>query len=425
MAMLFAHGAIQWLAADPATTVYTVSGLPFSPQIVRFYYQGLASAVDAVSQTVSQRMGMGFWAGSVAFACATYDEDAAPAMVCGSLSSPGSTNVALTCDGTPTQTGLLDLNTSEADGFTVIVMDPPPVDITLFWEAWSSDGEITNAEMALISSPAAAGLQSTTSFTFQPDVLMFAGIRHFTIGDSGFCVGYASGTAAANNVVVCGNNDDGSANADTDGYCKTGECIAMIATAGGNATTRAKLNAFLSNGFQLDWLATSGLDNTILIVLGIKGGNWQAGSYTIAGNSAAATATVSGLPFTPIGVSLIGRMTAEQAAGTSTAENRIGLGTGSSTSSRRAMGLLSENGTAAAEIDLTIQYDQVLAYPSTTGTLQAAYDLNAVNADGFQVIVDTAGGVASEWQGYLAFGDPPAAGPFPPPYRRRPYTVRT
>ena len=49
----------------------------------------------------------------------------------------------------------------------------------------------------------------------------------------------------------------------------------------------------------------------------------------------------------------------------------------------------------------------MLCFPSTAGALQSAYDINAMNADGFQIIVDTAGGVASEWQGYLAFGDEP------------------
>jgi len=79
------------------------------------------------------------------------------------------------------------------------------------------------------------------------------------------------------------------------------------------------------------------------------------------------------------------------------------------------MGILNENATASSnvEVDTTIQYDQVLCFPSDADGLQSAYDINAMNSDGFQIIVDTAGGPASEWQGYLAFGDEPAPpGPF-------------
>jgi hypothetical protein len=65
------------------------------------------------------------------------------------------------------------------------------------------------------------------------------------------------------------------------------------------------------------------------------------------------------------------------------------------------------DGTADSEINTVLEYDSVLAFPSTTGTLQASYDINAMNSDGFQIIVDTAGGFASEWQGYLTFGNAP------------------
>lgn len=39
--LAFAHGGIQWLAADAATTVYTVSGLSFQPKALAFAWQGL------------------------------------------------------------------------------------------------------------------------------------------------------------------------------------------------------------------------------------------------------------------------------------------------------------------------------------------------------------------------------------------------
>jgi hypothetical protein len=100
-------------------------------------------------------------------------------------------------------------------------------------------------------------------------------------------------------------------------------------------------------------------------------------------------------------------MTAEQSAGTSTAEGRFSIGGGTTMSSRRALGYLHENGAAAAENDLVIEHDQAMAYPSTAGGLQSAYDFDEMpTIDGFRLIVDVAGGVASEWIGYLACGSP-------------------
>jgi len=83
----------------------------------------------------------------------------------------------------------------------------------------------------------------------------------------------------------------------------------------------------------------------------------------------------------------------------------MGLGTATGTASRRAMGTWDENGlAAAAEINLTIQYDQALAIPDGAGGLAEALDLDAMATAGFRLIVDTAGGVAGEWVGYLACG---------------------
>jgi hypothetical protein len=145
--------------------------------------------------------------------------------------------------------------------------------------------------------------------------------------------------------------------------------------------------------------------------MAIKGGGWAAGGYTIAGNSLSATATVSGLPFTPVGISTMGAMVAESASGTAHAFDRISLGSGSSTASRRSQGIWDEDGTGTQEINHVIEYDSVLAFPSNAGALVASYDIDAMNSDGFRIIVDLAGGVTSEWQGYLAFGDEPVYTP--------------
>jgi len=98
-------------------------------------------------------------------------------------------------------------------------------------------------------------------------------------------------------------------------------------------------------------------------------------------------------------------MTAQNTAGTSTAQDRIGFGSGRSTTSRNSAGVLDNNAQDPTQIGTIVQYSSVLSFPTGGGAVQAVYDINAFNLNSFQIIVDTAGGVASEFHGYLAFGD--------------------
>ena len=414
MALSFAHGAVQWLAADAATTVYTVSGLAFQPKALRFYWNGLQSATDADSEALSSRRGVGFAVSTSDRRCvASLDTDASASTACPTGSRDDA--IAATVTTAPAFDGLLDLNSITSDGFTLIVDDAAPVNLTVFWEAWGGS-DITVAATGVAPVVATGDADYTvTGFAVNAidQVVMFAGVQTLaaensaTAENSGLNVGFASGPNAANNIVVYGGQDHASAAADTDGYCDTGLCIVKGATPGGDANTSATLTAWIANGFRLTWVGA--IFNRRNIWLAIKGGNWRAGSYTIEGQTLNATATVNGLGFTPIGVCLMGRMTAEQTYPTVTAQDRISLGTGTSTTSRRSMGHLSEDAVDPTEIDLTLQYDQVLCFPSDAGALLTAYDIAAMDVDGFSIINDLAGGVTAEWHGYLVFGNSPSS----------------
>ncbi len=416
MALEFAHGVIHWLAADALNTTYTVSGLPFQPKALRFVGHGLMSSVDANSQTLNQRASIGFATGTAARRCVAVGSlDAGTSSDCGSAALDNSVSATQNLGGTVN--GRLDMNAINSDGFQLIVDDTASGDMTIHWEAWGG-ADITVADVGNFTEPTITGDvdYAVTGFVAGAvdQAVMFAGgqsvvaINGAAAVDSGLHVGFATSGVAADNVTLCGNAADAAATMITDGYCKTGECLSMMVIGGGNPGCRATLTQFGTDNFRLNWAAVQGLRNNIFMA--IKGGRWKAGAYTIDGSTLGATATVSSLPFAPIGLLTIGRMSAEQSAGVSAANNRLGFGCGVSPTDRFAMGTLDEDGTAASEINHTIQYDQALAFPSTAGGLQSAYDLDAMNSDGFRMIVDVAGGVASEWQGYLAFGSTPAGG---------------
>lgn len=409
MALAFAHGAIQWQAADAATTVYTVTGLSFQPKAIRFYACGIGSATSASTESVHLVMSLGFATGTSDRRCvAMQSTDAGTNSNTGQLVA--SDCVVAYISNAGIRDGELDFTGFTSDGFTLTVDDQGVQDTTVFWEAWGGS-DITVAVVGDFVEPATTGNQDITATGLTAagtdQVVMFAGhnnvaaVNTGATGAGGVSIGFATSGNAADNIVVTGSSDDSSTTANTDGYCDTGLCIANVLGNGGNLVSYASMTQYNTNGFRLNWAASTVAYRHIFMAL--KGGNWKAGSYTIEGQTANATATVSGLSFAPSGISLIGRMNAEQTAPTTNANNRIGIGTGTSTSSRRSLGWLDEDTPTVMEIDLTVQYEAVLAFPSTSGTLQAAYDISSMNADGFTIIVDTNGGVTSEWQGYLAF----------------------
>lgn len=420
MALSFAHGAIQWLTSDALNATKVVSGLPFQPKAIRFYWIGYQSATTASSSAtpLQERRGVGFAVSTSSrrsvgtFSQAWNGGTPVGTSNCGSAARDDC--VVCTTDGAGASDGRLDISAIAADGFTLIVDDVTPANITVFWEAWGGD-DITVAAVGDITEPAATGDQdyTVTGFTATgtDQVVMFAGVQDPNALNTDYAeasslhVGFAS--SPTDQITVLGSSDDASTSMDTDGHCRTGQCISMIIPAGAaTVNAYASLTQWNANGFRLNWAAraTTGRRS---IFLAIKGGCWKASSYTIDGSSANATATVSGFPMAPRGACFIGRMGATSTATNAQANDRIGFGTATGTSDRRSMGILDEDATASSnvEIDCSIDYEACLCFPSTSGTLQSAYDINAWNSDGFQVIVDTAGGVASEWQGYLLFGD--------------------
>jgi hypothetical protein len=411
MAMGFAQGAIQWLTSDALNSTKVVTGLGFCPKAIRFYWMGHQSTTDSFTQAVSERRGIGFCSNATTRrSVGTFSADNVADSDCGSVAANDC--VCITVNGTGAIDGKLDISSMDPDGFTLIVDDATPANLTIFYEAWGLD-DIQQVTIGDIPEPAATGTQNYTANGFNSrgdnQVVMFAGVQSTAAlntgqaNDSGFCVGAASGTATAQNIVVVGNSDDASATMDTVSYARATECLAMIVVAGGNPNARAVLSAFGTDTFTLNW-TNRATTNRRYIYMAIKGGGWQVGSYTIRQDSGR-TAAISNLPFILKGISFMGSMKTQSAAGTSTVLDRIGLGSASGLLERKAMGVLDENGTASSEIDLAISYDSISSYPSATGTEQARQDLSVFGYNNFTLTVEIdAGGPENEWMGYLAFG---------------------
>jgi hypothetical protein len=424
MAALFQFGSIQWLTSDALNSTKVISDLGFPPRAIRFYWVGIQSnsPTNTSTQTISERRGMGFASSATTRrSVGTFSADNLADSDCGSVAADDC--ICITVNGTGAIDGKLDISSFDANGFTLIVDDATPANLTIFYEVWGGD-DIQDVTIGDIAEPAATGNQNYTATGFtstnvvNDQVVMLAGVQSTAAlntgqaNDSGFFVGFTTGTATANNIVLLGNSDDASATMDTVGYARAGECLAMIVVAGGNPNARAVLQSFGTNQFTLNW-TNRGTTNRRSIYMAIKGGGWQVGSYTIRQDSGR-TAAVTGLPFYLRGICIMGARKTQSTAGTSSTQDSMGFGTATGTAARQTMAVLDENATASSEIDLAIEYNSLLVFPSATGGFQARYNVNAWGPNNFTTVVSIdAGGPENEWQGYLSFGDIKRPRPIP------------
>jgi hypothetical protein len=211
-------------------------------------------------------------------------------------------------------------------------------------------------------------------------------------------------TSAANQVICFGGARDGMSAAATDRYAFSGECLANKTLGGRSITARASLTQWNANGFRLNWAEVSGTVRHYM-ALAIKGGHWAAGATTLNVTALNNVTTVSGLPFAPVGLSLVSHITSAQPSDNTTTYDVVCLGTGASPTSRRAIFVQSNDAGSTAQTRQAIEYDAILVNTDGTGTTNILVDVNAMTADGFQLIVDMAAPPwGTIWIGYLAYG---------------------
>lgn len=415
MALSYSFGAQSWLSTSVATTVYTISGLSFQPKALRFYTVGASSSTDALSNTLHGQRCIGFATSTSDQRCvASQSKDNSASAGCGAvyLSNACMATVDVTA-GTPSTTGILKLNSITSDGFTLIVDDQVPVTTAVFWEAWGGS-DITGAGTVEISEPAATGDQD---YTFAPftsggthQVVMFAGTC--AVNDatpiethSAFTAGFATSGADANNVVFAGSSEVGAATMVVGQYAKAGECIANYGAAK-TLNAHAKLTQFNNGGFRLNWTerATTGRK---YIALCIKGGSWDAQKVMVATGTLSSTVSITGLLYTPKGVSIVGYMDIEATSDTSRNFDIMWLGNGSSPTARQVQSYTDLDAQPTSSLGIGVQYDQIGMYTETgTPAMQFAWDIQSIDAAGITFIVDVAlGGGSTNFTGCLTFGD--------------------
>lgn len=417
MPLEYSAGSFQWSSADTAGTTKVVSDLAFQPKAMKFWTNGQNGPNASANGWYSWSMG---FANSASYRmCITSFAANNSASSAGTREANTSAIITINNNST-TQDGGLDLSAVSSTGFTAIVRNQVANTVTVHWEAWGGS-DIANVTVGMIVAPVAVGTTTldadgfTNSGAITDQCIMFAGNQAaanntVTAENPGVFIGYATAAGQSGNShqIMAGTSvDHASATMDTDGWGSSDDVIGRVALAGAaTLESRANVESFGTNQFTIRWNAAAGIASRT-IYMAIKGGSWTAGEYLHNGSSAANTVSITGFPMELKGVEFITAARTKNALNAATANATLSYGYANSTTGRACISIHDRDATAESWCRNTMNTDAILSYSRSPNVLQR-FDLNSLNSGGnnFQTIVDAVGqGVASQWIGYLAFGD--------------------
>jgi hypothetical protein len=401
--------AVQWLAADPATTTYDIT-TTFEAKAAIAFCMGLGSETDLFSNTVHSRRSIGFGTTtSNRRSVTTQDQNAADPTVC----TAGYRDDCLIhlVTSTPAVDGRLDINAISSTLFQLIVDQQAPVNISVFIMLIGGS-DIRLALAGDTPEPGATGDQDYSVPGFvassnEDQVVFFAGVNATGASpaaerqDSTFYIGAAGGDTL-NNVVSLGASRDAQATSSTGRYGRSGDCLARFS--GGALDARASLTQFGTDNFRLNWAERTTTDRRG-IFLAIKGGRWRVGEYIVNATVLGARIKVK-TGFEPRGILAMTERGTESASDTGASIDWFALGIGTSTSSRMTQGTLSNTGAAAAAVSLAIDYSLLMTNASVAAVEQEN-DIAEIARDSFTVendIADTDAQIDT-WNGFVACGN--------------------
>lgn len=266
MALLSKTGTFQTGTGAAATTV-AVTGVGFVPQVIILWWGGRLATGGAAGNI---RRGFGFAVStSSRQVIASASDDAQAAAV--SRAAGRSDGVVLVINSsTGADAGRLDLQSFDADGFTLVVSTQFGSSYSVSYMALGG-GDIV-AATEVISSPAGTGVQNYTGIGFAPTCVIFAAANQTSAppsqqADSDFMVGWAS--AVGSEGVLFDGSDNAAATMAAKHYLYNGQSVAAPDAAKTFVDRRAAYNGTVAGGYSLNWVETNA--NERIHVLALSG----------------------------------------------------------------------------------------------------------------------------------------------------------
>lgn len=397
-------------AAAGNTVVRT--GYGFQPKVIILWWSNRQESVDTVGAQTIMR-GVGFATStSNRYAICTKDRNAQAATDTATLNAPDACIVSLLQAATNTVDGLMDLQSFDSDGITLVIDDAFGTDIRVHCLALGGT-DLTNAIILDAQEAASTGNAAYTGAGFQADAAIFISDGSAAAPPTGgsrdgtLTVGIATGSSASAQYVYSGGGDSGVATIETSSYGKTGECLALWPNGMASIDARATFVSFDSDGFTINWTERAATRHFFTLLL--KGGSYAVGNLATRtdGNDIA----VTGLGFDPTGILFVSHCQAESTSDTPQTHDIWSMGAAKNTTTRAAHGTQDEHATASGNVECStaVEFDEVYVHINASDTIEALMDLKSLDSGGFTCVMDDAEASAT-LVGYLAFGNAAGGG---------------
>jgi hypothetical protein len=294
--------------------------------------------------------------------------------------------------GTGTTNGLMDLQSVNSDGWTMVVDAQFTLNYRVSYLVLGGT-DITDVVGGQFTIPATAGAQTVTGQPFRPDVVIMMTVQRTNNsgsngGDSALTIGAmcSDGTQA----VVTGNSNNGAANCQAMSYCTDAECFAIWDGAVTAITGRGTYTSMNSDGFTFNWNEMSSSGSIIANWVMIKGGLWTIKGLLTQTDTTTDT-TISGCPFEPVGGLIFSHAKAESAADTPQDDDELSIGAFDQSLNMRAMSIVDNDAAGTAVVSIGVEHDEVYVNQvDTSGAVQGLMKVRRINTNGITCIMDDA-----------------------------------
>lgn len=416
-------GAFESFTASGATNSFltgtgavsstiSVTGVGFTPVAVIFWWNGRTEAVDSEGDGISRR-GTGVAVSPTDQRCVTtYSANAVNPTQTAARNTPNACVSILL--NTTTVDGELDLQSMDADGFTLVVGNQFATSYRIFYTAIGGD-DFVSAKTGQSTVPLTAIPKSITGLGFQPDmVYLFAtqndSVPPVTGVDSILSIGAA--ISASEQAVWAGGSNEIVTPAQAMSYARMGECLALFSSGVTTLNTHGILTSFDADGFTLNFTEVPGATAPYFNYLAVKGGSYELGSLSTRTDTTPITVLTPG--YTAIAGLLLSSNRAESTSDTPTDNDSWSMGGFSGTALRGAAGIIDIDGGAASHVVTAIEFDAVYVNIATGGTVVGVMDIDTIASGSVSFIMeDTDPSAMFVW--YLLIGPDVVTPPTPTP----------
>ena len=314
--------------------------------------------------------------------------------------------IAITQTGGTTATAEADLDTFDADGFTLDwTTNDTSAWIIHYLAIGGEDVECDVTSFDALNNT--VHQQAYTHVGFKPDLLLLFGAPVGVLGTGQLnqCLGFADGSG--NQFAMSGASVYPASTMDTARYQRTNKCFVSLPPAFAEAPDHVEAEASLVSmdtlGFTLDWTTAAASTQTIVSVA-IRGIQAKVGAF----NAPGATGDVgyTGAGFLPRGALFAGFNT--PASTSIQAHNRFSLGVADTPRNVNSIFLADEDNVTPHSSTNQATYDHYCHlsadYPDPVATYLAAL-VKTWDADGFTLTWDGISPFATDQVGYLLLGD--------------------